>query len=166
MGKCEYSFYQSGDRCRIKAGLPGESSDRVGQDTYKNFCTYTDGHKKCPFYLASQKSGGQSGGCYLTSACVRARGLADDCEELQILRAFRDNWLRAQPYGPSSIHEYYCVAPTIVSNIDKNPDAVGIYDSIYSKVILPCIRYIQAGRNAEAFSLYKEATKTLLSHFN
>lgn len=55
MGKCDYSFYQGGDRCRMLDGLKGQSSNRVNSDHYRNFCTYTDGHKKCPFYEAAIK---------------------------------------------------------------------------------------------------------------
>lgn len=36
-------------------GLKGQSSSRVNSDHYRNFCTYTDGHKKCPFYEAALK---------------------------------------------------------------------------------------------------------------
>ena len=30
-------------------------------------------------------------GCFLTTACIRAKGLPDDCMELQTLRAYRDD---------------------------------------------------------------------------
>ena len=165
MGKCEYSFYDSGDRCRIKSSVPGESSDRVGQDTYKNFCTNTDGHKKCPFFLAFQKSSAQSGGCYLTSACVQARDLPDDCEELTTLRAFRDGWLRDQPFGAESIAEYYCTAPDIVKCIDARPDSKHIYNQIYEHVIIPCVRYIKQGAYESAFSLYKASAFALKERY-
>lgn len=58
------------------------------------------------------KSGSGSGsgteGCYLTSACVTARGLSDQCEELQALRSFRDGYLSEQPGGPAEIEQYLC----------------------------------------------------------
>ena len=165
MGKCEYSFYESGDRCRIKAGVPGESSDRVAQDTYRNCCTYTDGHKKCPFFLAFQKNSNQSGGCYLTSACVQARGLADDCTELQTLRAFRDGWLMDQPYGSEIIHEYYHIAPAIVASIDQKPNAAAIYDAIYTQVVLPCVAFIQKQKNEDAVKIYSDTVRALKNYF-
>lgn len=161
MGKCEYSFYDAGDRCRIKAGVPGESSDRVGQDTYRSFCTYTDGHKKCPFFLAFQKTSTQSGGCYLTSACVRARDLPDDCAELTVLRAFRDGWLRQQPFGAACISEYYRTAPAIVESIDARPEREHIYSQIYEKVVAPCVALVRSGAYEQAFSLYRDAALAL-----
>ena len=42
-----------------------------------------------------------NGGCYLTTACVAARGLPDTCAELQTLRAFRDGILTRRPGGPA-----------------------------------------------------------------
>lgn len=32
----------------------------------------------------------ESSGCFLTSACVKYKGLSDDCKELTELRQFRD----------------------------------------------------------------------------
>lgn len=165
LGKCEYSFYQSGDRCRIKTGIPGESSDRVGQDTYRDFCSYTDGHKKCPFYAAFQKDSHQSDGCYLTSACVAARDLPDDCEELTVLRGFRDGWLKEQSYGAASVAEYYRLAPGIVEQIDLRPDRIRIYDEIYENVVAPCVRFIRSGAYEQAFSLYRSAAMVLSERF-
>ena len=145
MAKCEYAQYRDGaDRCMIKGSIKGMDNDKVNSDTYREYCRYESGYKKCPFYDAKQKQS-SSGGCFLTSACVRARGLADDCEELQTLRAFRDGWLLAQPYGPESIREYYRIAPAVVERIDVSPDAERVYHAIYTQVILPCIRYIRAG---------------------
>lgn len=166
MGKCEYSQYRDGsDRCVIKGNMKGMDNDKVNSDTYKEYCRYESGYKKCPFYEAKQKES-SSGGCFLTSACVRARGLADDCEELQTLRAFRDGWLKDQPYGPESIREYYRIAPAVVESIDASSNAVDIYNAIFERVILPCIRCIQAGRNGEAFDLYKSATAKLAEKFS
>ena len=48
-----------------------------------------------------------NGGCYLTTACVAARGLSDTGPELQTLRAFRDGVLAHMPGGQEEIEEYY-----------------------------------------------------------
>lgn len=56
--------------------------------------------------------------CLLTTACVRARGLGDDCIELQTLRTFRDEYVKGLPGGQEAIREYYEIAPAIVRAID------------------------------------------------
>ena len=94
-------------------------------------------------------------GCFLTTACVRARNLPDDCLELETLRAFRDSYLRNRPDGPGLIAEYYAIAPALLAAIDACPDAVGVYHRIYHNTIRPCIRLIQAGRMEEALDLYR-----------
>ena len=66
-------------------------------------------------------------GCYLTSACVVAQHMPDDCEELQILRSFRDHYLANQPGGMEEIEQYYAIAPRIVASIHQRADAAFIW---------------------------------------
>ncbi len=105
------------------------------------------------------KSGSGSGsgteGCYLTSACVTARGLSDQCEELQTLRSFRDGYLSEQPGGPAEIEQYYATAPKIVEAINQLPDAMEIWNRIYEELVKPCVRMIHENRNVQAYQLYK-----------
>lgn len=166
MAKCEYSTYSSSsDRCLLKGQLPGMSDDKVSGQHFRDYCRWQDEYKKCPFYLQAQKQKNSGSGCYLTSACVRAKGLPDDCDELQTLRAFRDGWLKEQPYGEQSIQEYYRIAPAVVERIDARPDAEAIYSAIYTQVILPCIEYIRTQKNEAAYTLYRQAAARLAEQF-
>ena len=47
------------------------------------------------------------GACFLTTACVQYAGLEDDCEELTIMRNFRDDYLLRQDSGKQLVEEYY-----------------------------------------------------------
>ena len=88
---CSYYIWRSEYYCTKK-------EERVDEDHYRIYCrdySYSD----CPIY----KSDSSSGGCYLTSACTAAMGLPDDCEELSILRRFRDEWLSKQPGGKETL---------------------------------------------------------------
>ena len=100
-------------------------------------------------------------GCFLTSACIRARNLPDDCPELTTLRACRDGYLAALPGGPEEIRQYYRIAPQIVSRIEARPDAKAVWERVYQEMILPCVRLIREGREAQALSLYKAYTLKL-----
>jgi hypothetical protein len=93
-------------------------------------------------------------GCYITTACVAARGLPDDCEELTVLRAFRDGYMRSQADGPEMIAEYYRRAPAIVAAIQARDDAAAIFDRLF-EVIRQCVRLIQDGRHPAALELYR-----------
>lgn len=96
-----------------------------------------------------------SGGCFLTTACTAARGLPDNCMELQTLRAFRDSYMKTQASdGSSMIREYYKTAPAIVSAINVRDNAAEIYDWMYRDLVVPSVRLIQQGRNARALDHY------------
>jgi hypothetical protein len=94
------------------------------------------------------------GGCYLTTACARARGLPDDCLELEVLRGFRDKHLMSQPSGRIMLKEYYELAPSIVSSINGMSDADSIWDGVY-KEISRAVSLVQSGSFNEAFDHYK-----------
>lgn len=64
-----------------------KKEDTINMDTYNRYCKNYN-YKECPIYKS-----GNSSGCYLTSACIFAKGLKDDCHELTTLRQFRDQWL-------------------------------------------------------------------------
>ncbi|MBU4283638.1 MAG: hypothetical protein KJ968_00895 [Nanoarchaeota archaeon] len=84
---------------------------------------------------SSKSSGGSSNsGCYLTTACVRAMGLPDDCLELNVLRNFRDRYLMSQPSGIRAVKEYYRIAPEIVQCIDEREDAQSIWQATYRDI--------------------------------
>lgn len=94
-------------------------------------------------------------GCFLTTACTAARGLPDDCVELQTLRAFRDGYMKVQATnGAAMIREYYQTAPTLVSAINARDNAAEIHDWMYRDLVLPSVRFIQRGQNARALDHY------------
>lgn len=112
----------------------------------------------------SDGDSGSSGddGCFLTTACVRARGLPDDCEELTILRQYRDTSLKNRNGGETDIREYYKLAPTIVDRVNQKSDAKEIWNAVYENMILPCIEMIRQNRMESAYELYKSYTLRLM----
>ncbi|WP_157755655.1 CFI-box-CTERM domain-containing protein [Neomegalonema perideroedes] len=93
---------------------------------------------------------GQCRGCFLTTACVRAVGLADDCWELRQLRRFRDDWLARRPEGPAEIALYYREAPAVAADLSR-AEAL----KLYRRVILPCALLIRAGFMEAAHRRYR-----------
>jgi hypothetical protein len=106
---------------------------------------YDAGHDS----TSSQKSGG----CFLTTACTEAAGLADDCTELEVLRQFRDGYLVRQPNGPLLIREYYQVAPRILDRIQKSPHRAVILNGVLSDVRV-AVEFVQTGQNKMALDCY------------
>ncbi len=105
---------------------------------------------------ANDKSSSSSSGsgCFLTSACVKTAGLADNCLELTVLRKFRDEYVRRLPDGEALLATYYADAPRIVSAIAGSSASETEYRAIFS-AIQNCIHSIARGDNNGAFATYK-----------
>ena len=134
----------------------------VPSDTYYKYCRNYD-YDDCPIYKDGDLSA-SSEGCYLTSDCVRAMGLPDDCHELTVLRRFRDTYLKGIPGGAEEICEYYHIAPTIVAAIDQKNDRLAILRRIYENMVLPCVNLIEAKQFEQAHLLYREQTVKLKAY--
>lgn len=95
--------------------------------------------------------------CFIVTACVEARGLADDCEELAIIRKLRDGYVRQLPEGPALVTEYYEKAPRIVEAIDALPpeERATTYSWVWQAGIEPAVALVREGRCEEALSLYR-----------
>lgn len=149
---CPYYWWNYHFACR-------KTGKDVNEDTYYKYCRdYNYGD--CPIY-----KGNDSSGCFLTSACIEAKGLTDNCHELTVLRTFRDGYMRTTPTGAADICEYYHTAPAIVEKIKTLPNATDIFDQIYSELVLPCVHLIEAGSNEEAYIMYKGYTKALQTQY-
>ncbi len=103
--------------------------------------------------------------CFLTTACVTARGLPDDCYELTTLRAFRDGYMSSLEDGPEMIEEYYRVAPQIVDAIHADPAADAIMNDIYA-IILDCIGHIESNRPETTLMIYRSMVLGLAGKYS
>lgn len=106
------------------------------------------------------------GCCFLTTACVTHKGLPDDCEELTILRHFRDTYLINKLNGKDLIAMYYARAPYILANIHKRrkEEEEMILESIYG-IVRECVDAILSGDNEFAFRTYCDMVVRLDSEY-
>ena len=158
---CRYYYFQSGEyHC-------GKCDKDVNSDWYYKYCRNYD-YDDCPVYkgnISEPPGSGDSSGCFITSACVRAKGLCDDCYELQLLREYRDNWLCRTEKGTFEIARYYEIAPKIVKVIDKSPRSKEIYEAIYDEMIKICVEFIEQKKYEKAFEHYRQMTLQLAENF-
>ena len=103
--------------------------------------------------------------CYLTTACVRARGLSDTCSELRTMRDFRDGYAAKREGGMRDIGLYYKNAPGVVKRINLSEDPASVWEEIYDRLVLPSVELIKNGRNEEAYALYRDVTLELARRF-
>lgn len=99
--------------------------------------------------------------CFITTAVCLTLGKPDNCEELTLMRSFRDEWLREQPDGVKRIEEYYRIAPTIVAEIDKLPECLTIYADIYKQYILPCVENARNKKYMKCDEIYTDMVNAL-----
>jgi hypothetical protein len=127
----------------------GESREREGL-----FGRYTEHEGTGYRGDDSKKDSGSSSGCFLVTACARAKGLPDSCSELSTLRQFRDSYVAALPEGPALIALYYRVAPAIIAELDNAPDSDRLYDTIFRQ-LETAVECIEANRPHEALEIYQ-----------
>jgi len=112
---------------------------------------------------ARAQSGG--GGCIVTSACTEAKGLPDDCHELQTLRKLRD-WMKGNlDDGNKLVAEYEGLAPAIVEAINERPDAKTVWSRVYDKFIKPAVDLMEQGNNGVAVKVYKDGILELAHEY-
>ena len=143
------SFFSGGHWCVLK-------DKEISSDVYKQFCEYASSAKNCPFRRKDSSSD-----CFLTTACVVAKNLPDDCYELKTLRGFRDSYIKGLPNGEEIIKEYYNIAPKIIEAIEAEGNSTAIINQLYDKLVIPCVQYIEDDKKDEAYELYTMTVVTL-----
>lgn len=91
-------------------------------------------------------------GCFITTAICEGQGKPDDCDELETLRAFRDDFMSSK--RPDLLREYYETAPAIVEKIAQKPESQFIYDMLRTRFLEPAITAVKAGDNEKALTIY------------
>ncbi len=102
--------------------------------------------------------------CFLTTACVVCRDLPDDCEELTVLRKFRDEYVLLQKNGAELLNFYYFYSPRIVSKLNTHKHSRRLYDQLYL-VIRYCVNLIKKDEWQNAMEAYIEMCLVLQKKF-
>ena len=104
-------------------------------------------------------------GCYITTAMCRDTGKADDCDELQTLRKYRDEVMLHDELGRELVKEYYLKAPKIVEKIDQQTNHQDIYRHLRQHYIEPAAQAAKVGENERALQLYKNMVESLAEQY-
>lgn len=105
--------------------------------------------------------------CFITEACVRARGLSEDCYELSLLRLFRREYVEKLPEGEEVLAEYALKAPKIVAAIDAlSPEgAYPVWEHLFRNGVRRSVALITNGLWDEAYAVYREMCRELEARF-
>lgn len=103
--------------------------------------------------------------CYVTTAVCRNLNKGEDCEELRIIKAFRDGYLSSTKEGLALIDEYYDIAPTLVKRIAKDSDAREKYIWLWNTYLAPCVEYIRNGQPENCKETYCSMMEVLRKEY-
>ena len=145
------------------AGVLEERSSVVDPGRCLYRCGKNELHRRAYFQGDSLAGGGRTKKgkrCFLTTACAEAKGLDDNCEELQVLRSFRDDYLLQTADGRDLVSAYYALAPELMAHIDRQVDAQAIYANLYED-IAQAVLYVKTGRKGEALDVYRMMVREL-----
>jgi hypothetical protein len=104
-------------------------------------------------------------GCFITTACVTERGLADNCNELETLRSLRENYMRHTEQGKQLLKEYLLLGPAVVASIGECENRPAIYDYLYQNMILPAVDMIKNGDHQQAVDWYEGFSRQLKKNY-
>ena len=109
---------------------------------------------------------GASNGCFITTAVCNSLGKNDNCEELELLRHFRDQFILTMPNGKAEIDYYYLISPNIVNRIMNHQDSHDLFKQIHLEYIEPAIQLIKDNQKHDAYLLYKHMVSTLTTKYS
>lgn len=103
-------------------------------------------------------------GCFITTACAEAVGLADNCFELRTLRRLRDHDLMQDGRGRAMVELYYQLSPVLLSRLPKEKRAT-ILRRFYTYYVIPSALCGVLGLNALSRALYAKGALHLLARY-
>jgi hypothetical protein len=88
-------------------------------------------------------------------------GKPDDCDELTVLRNWRDSYMLGSGGGRKLVELYYLIAPRLADKIRGSKEAKQTCEQLLDTFINPAIEAIEAGDDEEALLLYHLMVKVL-----
>jgi len=85
--------------------------------------------------------------------------------DLNLLRAFRDNWLLKQENGQALFEMYYFLSPGIVDEINDSADNEAIWEDLFKNEYSTLLNSIKQNKFEEAQSVYVQMMNNLKERF-
>ena len=103
--------------------------------------------------------------CYITTAVMENLEREEGERELRIVKNYRDHILLKEKGGKELIYEYYDIAPTIVTRINKRKERKEVYQNIHDEYLYPCIRHIEKKEYSQCKNIYVKMVKKLKKEY-
>lgn len=122
------------------------NASRTSYSTQSNYSTTSSSY--------SSRSSSSDSWCFITTATCLALQKPDDCDELMLIRKYRDIMKSDDQNFAALVQEYYRIAPVIIQGIDQNTNSEVIYRELYDKYISKTYVFLTEGDLSSATSTY------------
>lgn len=116
-------------------------------------------------FTYSTPSSSSDGACFLTTACVEHKGLADDCDELETLRNLRRHFMQGREEGQLLLQQYDLLGPALVQAIVQAGNKAEILEYMYQHMILPSVALVKNNQPSAAVQYYKDFSQALAAQY-
>ena len=130
-------------------------------DSEANYCryfSYNGGNK-------NNNGGYRPSGCYITTIVVDILGYEDNCEVLQTLRNWRENYLKTKIEHLPILFEYDIVGPLIAKYISLEKNKYQLCLGLMKYFLIPCVNLIKENKLEEAVEVYKNMVLHLKDNY-
>lgn len=154
-----YSYYS----CYCRECLKMDLCDRKSYDNNMAYCTafrdyYNINSRACSKYFEydEKRNSTSYSSCYLTTIISVILGYEDDCECLQILRLFREDFIKKNLAFQSILYEYDTIGPELSNCLLNDNDSREISKFLLLNYIEPIINLIKVGNRIGAIKKYSD----------
>lgn len=113
----------------------------------------------------NNSTGFQPTDCSLTTVIHEILEMEDNCDALQTLRNFRENFLKKTKYITLLV-EYDNISPKISNAIRNEKNNYPLALGLYNYFILPCVMEIKKGNYLEAVTIWKNLINYLKNEYS
>lgn len=155
--KAEEEYRKAGNICDAEKRY-NSVVEKQRQEEEKDDDDYSS---ETSYSASSYSSSSSSSGCFITTAACEALHKGDSCDELNLLRKFRDEHISDSTDGEKLIIEYYRIGPDIVDKINSSPNPKKVYSEMWKKYIKPSYDEINNQNWEKAKVIYINMVKEL-----
>lgn len=108
------------------------------------------------FVKSNRKEGYQRAGCYITTIIRNILGYSDNCDLLETLREFRENFLKQHQEYIGLLLEYDQIGPVISQHLEDDIDSPIEATQVLNSFLLPTFQSIKMHDYKSAVQIYQQ----------
>lgn len=131
-----------------------------------NFCEAYSRSNSARQNMFDNSRGHQSGGgCYITTMLCQVLNYPDNNYYMQVLRQFRDTYMKETMINKLLLLEYDIIGPKIAEKIKSDDNKLPLSKMIFNNYIIPAVGAVENKKNEDAKDIYVSMTKYLANMY-